>query len=58
MPIPKVVLVSPPYINTSLLDTKSKFDKQSENTSKILGEQYKAFAEKNDWLFFDSAEIV
>jgi hypothetical protein len=58
MPIPKVVLVSPPYIDTSLLDAKSKFDKQSESTSKILGEHYKAFAEKNDWLFFDAGNIV
>ena len=58
MPVPKVVLVSPPYIDSSLLGTDSKFDTQSETTSKVLGEHYKSFAEQNNRLFFDAAIIV
>ena len=58
MAFPKVILVSPPYIDSSLLDTDSKFDIQSEATSKILGEHYKAYADKNNRLFFDAASVV
>ena len=58
MSVPKVVLVSPPYIDSGLLDEDSKFDAVSELTSKILGEHYKKFAEENDRLFFDAASVV
>lgn len=58
MAVPKVVLVSPPYIDSLLLGSDSKFDAVSELTSKILGEHYKKFAEKHNRYFFDAASVV
>ena len=58
MTIPKVVLVSPPYIDSSLLDNDSKFDTQSEATTKVLKDFYKSYTERNDRLFFDAASVV
>ncbi len=58
MSLPKVILVSPPYIDSTLLRANSIFNPESEDTSKILNEHYEAFAKENNRHFFDAAEIV
>ncbi len=58
MHMPKVILVSPPYIDSSLLDKTWSFNMQSEIISKQFKTHYQKFAEDNQWWFFDAAEII
>jgi hypothetical protein len=56
MSVPKVILVSPPYIDSNLAN--SRFDQKSEDVSKILHEYYSVFAKKNNRHFFDAGIVT
>jgi hypothetical protein len=58
MVMPKIILVSPPWIDGYLLKQDTIFDESSEQRSRELSSLYKTKAETLHLYFFDAAKVV